>query len=143
MQKTRLMPADMQWNWSMSVPTSQGWKVAAPGGLLFTGAQFSADSRGHVLGRGDIETQTRNVFTNITRVLEAGGASWSDVVKMNTFYVFDGPDDQLTAHWEKMTRVRVEFYARPAHCGTGVRVAGLPGEGMLVSAAAIAVVPRR
>ena len=141
MNKTRLMPADMPWYWSMSVPTSQGWRVDAPGALLFTGAQFSVDADGNALGEGDIEVQTRNVFTNITRVLRDGGADWSNVVKMNTFYVFDGPEDEAKAFWEKMTRVRVQFYAQPAHCGTGVRVSGLPGKGLLIGAAAIAVVP--
>lgn len=141
MNKTRLMPTDMPWYWSMSVPTSQGWRVDAPGALLFTGAQFSVDADGNALGQGDIEVQTRNVFTNITRVLRDGGADWSNVVKMNTFYVFDGPEDEAKAFWEKMTRVRVQFYAQPAHCGTGVRVSGLPGKGLLIGAAAIAVVP--
>lgn len=141
MNKTRLMPTDMPWYWSMSVPTSQGWRVNAPGALLFTGAQFSVDADGNALGQGDIEVQTRNVFTNITRVLRDGGADWSNVVKMNTFYVFDGPEDEAKAFWEKMTRVRVQFYAQPAHCGTGVRVSGLPGKGLLIGAAAIAVVP--
>jgi 2-iminobutanoate/2-iminopropanoate deaminase len=141
MNKTRLMPQDMPWYWSMSVPTSQGWRVDSPGALLFTGSQFSLAEDGKVEGVGDIEVQTRNVFTNITRVLAEGGADWSNVVKMNTYYVFNGADEELKGYWEKMTRVRVEFYANPAHCGTGVRVAGLPGEGLLIAAAAIAVAP--
>jgi enamine deaminase RidA (YjgF/YER057c/UK114 family) len=141
MHKTRLMPEDMPWFWSMSVPTSQGWKVEGQHSLLFTGAQFPVDSRGQVVGVGDIETQTRAVFANITAVLGCAGATWADVVKMNTFYVFDGAADELTAYWEKMTKVRVQFYATPAHCGTGVRVRGLPGKDVLISAAAIAVVP--
>ncbi|MCW2741331.1 MAG: hypothetical protein JWR45_1753 [Blastococcus sp.] len=141
MNKTRLMPADMPWYWSMKVPTSQGWRVDSPGALIFTGAQFSVGAEGDVLGEGDIEVQTQNVFTNITRVLREGGADWSNVVKMNTYYVFDGPEEEAKAFWEKMTRVRVQFYATPAHCGTGVRVSGLPGKGLLIGAAAIAVAP--
>lgn len=141
MEKKRLMPADSQWHWSMSVPTSQGWRVDAPGSLVFTGAQFSIGASGETVGRGDIEVQTESVFTNLTRVLRDAGADWSNVVKMNTYYVFDGPEQEATEFWEKMTRVRVRFYANPAHCGTGVRVAGLPGDGLLISAAAIAVLP--
>jgi 2-iminobutanoate/2-iminopropanoate deaminase len=141
MEKQRLMPPDLQWHWSMSVPTSQGWRIDDPGSVIFTGAQFSIDANGKTLGRGDIEVQTQNVFTNLTRVLRDAGADWSNVVKMNTFYVFDGPEQEATGFWEKMTRVRVRFYANPAHCGTGVRVSGLPGDGLLISAAAIAVLP--
>jgi enamine deaminase RidA (YjgF/YER057c/UK114 family) len=133
----------MPWFWSMNVPTSQGWKVDGEHSLLFTGAQLPMDTDGKVAGVGDIETQTRLVFSNITSVLAGFGATWADVVKMNTFYVFNGADDELTAYWEKMTKVRVEFYATPAHCGTGVRVAGLPGRDVLVSAAATAVLPTR
>lgn len=142
MDKQRLMPADLPWHWSMPVPTSQGWRVDAPGSIVFTGAQFSVDAAGKTIGDGDIEVQTYNVFTSLTRVLAEARADWSDVVKMNTYYVFDGPEEAATEFWEKLTRVRVRFYANPAHCGTGVRVSGLPGHGLLIAGAAIAVLPR-
>ena len=135
--KQRLMPAG-HWQWSIPVPFSQGWRV---GNLVFVGGQISADEHGRTIGAGDIETQTRNVFSNIKRVLAEAGATMQDIVKFNTFYVFNGSDDELTAYWEKMTRVRMEFFEEPAACGTGVRVTGLAYPDLLIEVEAIAVIP--
>lgn len=135
MDKQRLMPAG-HWNWSMPVPFSQGWRV---GDLVFIGGQISADAHGRTIAAGDIEVQTRNVFNNIRRVLQEAGGDMSDIVKINTFYVFDGKGDELTAFWERMTRVRMEFFEEPGPCGTGVRVAGLAYPDLLIEVEAIAV----
>lgn len=135
MDKQRLMPAG-HWNWSMPVPFSQGWRV---GDLVFIGGQISADGHGRTIGAGNIEVQTRNVFNNIRRVLREAGGDMSDIVKINTFYVFDGEGDELTAFWERMTRVRMEFFEEPGPCGTGVRVAGLAYPDLLIEVEAIAV----
>jgi enamine deaminase RidA (YjgF/YER057c/UK114 family) len=135
--KQRLMPRG-HWNWSMPVPFSQGWRV---GSLVFVGGQISADEHGRTIGVGDIELQTRNVFENIRRVLREAGAEMRDIVKINTFYVFDGAGDELTRFWERMTRVRMEFFEEPGPCGTGVRVAGLAYPDLLIEVEAIAVLP--
>jgi 2-iminobutanoate/2-iminopropanoate deaminase len=135
--RQRLMP-EGHWQWSMPVPFSQGWRV---GNLVFVGGQISADEHGRTIGVGDIEAQTRNVFENIRRVLAEAGATMQDIVKFNTFYVFDGRPEELTAYWEKMTRVRMEFFEEPAACGTGVRVTGLAYPDLLIEVEAIAVIP--
>ena len=134
--RQRIMPADHQWYWSMPVKFSQGWKI---GDLLFIGGQISADGDGNTVGVGDIELQTRNVFENIGKVLRDAGAKWSDLVKLNTYYVFDGRDDELTDYWEKMTRVRMEYLADPGPVGTAVRVSGLAYPGLLIEVEGIAV----
>ena len=58
MTKIRVMPKN-HWDWSMSVPFSQGWKI---NDMIFVGGQVSADSQERTTGAGDIEVQTRNVF---------------------------------------------------------------------------------
>lgn len=135
--KTRIMPED-HWDWSVPVPFSQGWRV---GDLLFVGGQISADTQGRVIGEGDIEVQTRNVFEHITTVLREGGATWADVVKLNTYYVFEGEGAEIRAYWEKMTAVRMEYLVEPGPAATAVRVMGLAYPGLLIEAEAIAVVP--
>lgn len=135
--KQRIMPEDHQWDWSMPVPFSQGWRA---GNLVFVGGQISADRQGNAVGVGDIEVQTRNVFENIGKVLRDAGAQWSDLVKFNTYYVFDGPDEELTAFWEKMTKVRLEFLKEPGPVGTAVRVAGLAYPDLLIEVEGIAVI---
>jgi len=41
-----------------------------------------------VVGPGDPEAQTRQVFANLSRALEAAGVSFTDVIKLN-YYVTD------------------------------------------------------
>ncbi len=130
MQKTRIMP-EGHWDWSMPVPFSQGWRV---GDIVFTGGQVA-----YPFGEGDIEVQTRSTFENVGRVLEEAGASWKDVVKLNTYYVFDGPDEELIPFWERLTRVRMEFLANPGPAGTAIRVVGLAYPNQLIEVEAIAV----
>lgn len=136
-ERERIMP-EGHWDWSMPTPLSQGWKA---GDFLFTGGQISADEKGRVIGEGDIEVQTRNVFEGITTVLREGGCTWEDVIKLNTYYVFDAADEELTPYWEKMTKVRLEFLADPGPAATAVRVAGLIYPGLLIEAEAIALLP--
>jgi enamine deaminase RidA (YjgF/YER057c/UK114 family) len=134
--RRRLMPAG-HWDWHVPTPFSQGWRV---GSMVFVGGQLSLDENGEVLGAGDIEVQTRNAFANVTRVLADAGATWDDVVKINTYYVFDGDGADAQAFWTKMTRVRMEFLPDPGPCGTGVRVEGLMYDGLLIEVEAIAIV---
>ena len=57
------------------------------GNILFTGGVFGVDPAGGSMP-DDLEVQTRLVFFNLRRILEAGGASFDDVVKIE-FYVKD------------------------------------------------------
>jgi 2-iminobutanoate/2-iminopropanoate deaminase len=137
--RRRLMPGG-HWDWHVPTPFSQGWRV---GSLVFVGGQLALDENGEVLAPGNIETQTRIVFTNVTRVLEDAGATWNDVVKLNTFYVFEGDGPDAQDFWTKMTNVRMEFLPDPGPCGTGVRVDGLMYDGLLIEVEAVAVVDDR
>jgi enamine deaminase RidA (YjgF/YER057c/UK114 family) len=134
-RRSRIMPRH-HWDWPVPVPLSQGWRV---GNLVFVGGQVSQDERGNVIGPGDIEVQTRTTFQNIGRVLRDAGAEWKDVVKLNTYYDFAGQGGDLLRHWEKMTKVRLEFLPDPGPVGTAVRT-GLAVSGLMIEADAIAVV---
>ena len=135
-EKTRLMPKD-HWDWSIPTPFSQGWKA---GNLVFVGGQISADSRGRTISPGDIAAQTRNTFENIRLVLKEAGADMTDVVKLNTYYQFDGEGPEITDFWEQMTKVRLEYLPDPGPSGTAVRVNGFAYEGLLIEVEAIAAV---
>ncbi|MBB4651487.1 enamine deaminase RidA (YjgF/YER057c/UK114 family) [Aminobacter niigataensis] len=134
--RQRLSPAN-HWDWHIPTPFSQGWRI---GPMVFVGGQLSADKHGNVVGEGDIELQTQNVFDNITRVLASAGATWKDVVKLNTYYVFDGQGEEIQEFWEKMTRVRLRYISDPGPAATAVRVAGLMYEGFLIEAEVVAVI---
>lgn len=136
MEKVRIMP-DNHWNWSMPVPFSQGWKV---GNLIFVGGQISADENSNTIGVGDIEVQTRNCFENIRKVLNEVGADMKDIVKLNTYYVFEGDESEATDFWEKMTKVRMEYIKEPGPVGTAIRISGFAFKDLLIEVEAIAVV---
>jgi enamine deaminase RidA (YjgF/YER057c/UK114 family) len=134
--RIRLMPKN-HWDWSIPTPFSQGWKV---GNLVFVGGQVSADDRGRTISPEDIASQTRNVFENIRRVLREAGADMTDVVKLNTYYQFDGEGPEITDFWEQMTKVRLEYLPDPGPAGTAVRVSGFAHPDRLIEVEAIAVI---
>jgi len=133
----RIQP-EGHWDWSIPTPWTQGWRV---GNMVFVGGQLSADENGNVVGEGDIELQTRNVFDNITTILEGAGATWNDVVRVNTYYCFEGKGEEVREYWEKMTRVRLEYLPDPGPVGTAVRVNGLMYDGFLIEVDCIAILP--
>ena len=65
-------------------PYSQGVKVTS-GTLVFTSGVISRDQDGQVVGRGDIREQTRQCLRNIAGIIEGGGGSLNDLVKMTVF----------------------------------------------------------
>ena len=54
--------------------------------LLFVAGQIATDSNGELVGEGDAESQTRQVFVNIKTVLKNAGATFNDVVEF-TYYI--------------------------------------------------------
>ena len=105
------------------------------GGLIFVSGQVALDADGNVVGVGDMAEQTRQVFRNLTAVLEAVGASLADVVKLN-YFVCD-----LTAV-PVIRSVRNEFLDPvdpPA--STLVGVTGLVVPELLIEVEAVALAP--
>jgi 2-iminobutanoate/2-iminopropanoate deaminase len=142
MKKTRIMPTG-HWDWSMPVKFSQGWAIDGAVRWIIVGGQISADEHGRTIGVGDIALQTRNVFESIKKVLAEAGGTMADVVKLNTYYVFDGRGDEIRDFWERMTKVRMEYVADLGPAATAIRVAGLAYPDLLIEVEAIAVVPAR
>jgi 2-iminobutanoate/2-iminopropanoate deaminase len=128
--------ADHPWDWSIPVPFQQGWRV---GNLLFIGGQVTNMKDGEFLGAGDIAYQTRHTFEAIKKVIEDAGGKMADLVKLNTFYVYNGPDEGALKFWQDMTRVRMEYISDPGPAATAVRVAGLADPRLLIEVEGIAV----
>jgi enamine deaminase RidA (YjgF/YER057c/UK114 family) len=119
-RKERLMPAG-HWSWDRKLPFSQGWKV---GDLIFVGGQRSLDAEGRLVGQGDIEVQTAEVFRNLETVLQAGGGDRNSLMRQNTFFRFFGQGREVTEYWEKMTNVRRRYMSVPSAAGAGLRITG-------------------
>lgn len=113
-------------------PYSLGVKVRG-GNLLFTSGQAPWDSQGNVVGKGDIVAQTDQTLKNLQAVLEAGGATFDDVVKL-TIYVtsFEG--------YQKITEIRKKYFKDKFPASTMVEVNRLVDKDMLIEIEAIAVV---
>jgi 2-iminobutanoate/2-iminopropanoate deaminase len=71
---------------TLAPPFGYSHAVDAPAGrIIYVSGQVPLDADGQLVGEGDLEAQTRQVFANLSNALEAAGAAWSDVVKLNYF----------------------------------------------------------
>ncbi len=71
------------------VGPTNGWSqvvsVEGPKKILYLSGQVSVNAQGELIGPGDLEAQTRQTYSNILAVLKSEGASFAEVVKMNTY----------------------------------------------------------
>jgi enamine deaminase RidA (YjgF/YER057c/UK114 family) len=110
---------------------SQG--ILAEGGrLLFIAGQTASDKDGNVVGEGDIEAQTHQVFKNLSGVLEEAGGTLDNLV-MTTTYITD------RKYREGYNRVRGEYYKKSRPTSTLVIVKGLARKEYLIEIAGVAV----
>jgi 2-iminobutanoate/2-iminopropanoate deaminase len=76
--------------------------IDGPAKILYLSGQVSKNQKGEVVGSGDFEAQTRQVYQNLAALLKASNASFKDVVKQNVYTT--RPEEIQT--WK---RVRDEF----------------------------------
>jgi 2-iminobutanoate/2-iminopropanoate deaminase len=71
----------------VTVPKGYTQVVTAdgPARILYISGQVSINEKGDKVGKGDLEAQTRQVYTNLAAILQSQGASFKDVVKLNTY----------------------------------------------------------
>ncbi len=104
------------------------------GDLLFISGCGPVDAEGNLIGGDDVAEQCRQVFRNMQEILNAGGATFADILKV-VVYVTD-IDDRT-----KINPVRQEFFgeARPSSAIIGINQLAIPG--MKVEVEAIAGIP--
>jgi reactive intermediate/imine deaminase len=71
------------------------------------------------MAEGDMETQIRRVFDNLTAVAEAAGGSLADIAKLNIFLT------DLT-HFPLVNQVMAEYFDEPYPARAAIGVASLP-----------------
>ena len=124
---------------SDTLPPSPGYSqaVEVPKGsrIIYVAGQVAMDRSGKLVGEGDFKSQAKQTFENLKAALKASGASFDNVVKLNSYFV---DMTQLPAFRE----VR-DTYINTANppASTAVKVAGLFREGFLMEVEAVAVVP--
>lgn len=101
--------------------------------LVVISGQVPLDEDGRLAGAGDVAAQARRVFENLTLALDAAGASWEDVVKLN-FFVRD------VGGMPAVRMIRDEYVdtARPP-ASTLVEVSRLFRDDVLIEVDAVAV----
>jgi 2-iminobutanoate/2-iminopropanoate deaminase len=127
MARTAIQPVDMA---DPRPRYTHGWRIA---NTVYVAGQLALDKGGKLVGPNDIGAQTRQIFGNMRRVLEAGGASLRDVVKI-TVFVTD------IRYREGYGEVRQEFFRADPPASTLVQVAALAIPGALIEIEAVAVI---
>jgi 2-iminobutanoate/2-iminopropanoate deaminase len=99
---------------------------------VFAAGQIGLDPATMEVVEGGVEAETRQVLTNISRVLAAGNSGLKYVVKTTVFL-------RDMADFEKMNAVYAEFFPENPPARSTVAVAALP-KGVAVEVEAVALV---
>jgi reactive intermediate/imine deaminase len=122
-----------------ALPPSPGYSQAVevrPGRIIYVAGQVSMDRSGKLVGEGDMRAQAQQTFENLKAALEASGAKFENVVKLN-YYVLD------VAQLPAVREVRDKFVnAANPPASTAVEVKRLFREGFLIEVEAVAALPQ-
>ena len=102
--------------------------------LLFVSGCIAVDRDGNLVGGDDVVAQTRQVFANLEAVLDAAGATFSDVAKVTVFLVD-------IADRARINPVREEFFGQARPASTLVEVGSLVLPGAKVEIELVARIP--
>jgi 2-iminobutanoate/2-iminopropanoate deaminase len=111
-------------------------EVTGPGKTIYISGQIALDKDGMVVGAGNMKAQAEQVFKNLQAALDAAGAKFSDVVKMNT-YITDM--EQAPA----VREVRARYFGDTVPASTLVQVVHLARPEFMLEIEVIAAVPAR
>jgi reactive intermediate/imine deaminase len=115
-------------------PISHYTDAVRIGQLLFVSGCVPVDAEGRLVGGDNVVEQARQTFANIGAVLDAGGSSFADVVKVTVFLT--DIDDR-----PKINPVRQEVFGDSRPASTLVEVSRLAIPGAKIEVEAVAVVP--
>ena len=104
------------------------------GDFLFVSGNVGVDSSGNLVGPGDCEAQSRQVMANIRTIVEAGGGSMQDVVKITCFLTD-------VNNYPGYGKVRSETWPTSPPASSTVIVAGLVRPEYLVEVEAVVRMP--
>lgn len=102
------------------------------GNTLYVSGQVALDIEGKLVGRGDIEAQARQVFTNLKNILEEAGGSLANAVKLTVLLTHHGSLDAYRT-------VRAEFFPGSPPAITLHVISSLADKDYLIEVEAIAV----
>jgi 2-iminobutanoate/2-iminopropanoate deaminase len=103
--------------------------------FAFIAGQVPLDEKGALVGKGDIEVQTRQVLSNLRKAVEAAGGTVADICKITIFVV--GLDK---AAYGVIAQARRGFFAGEFPASTMVEVKSLASPDWLIEIEAYAVI---
>jgi enamine deaminase RidA (YjgF/YER057c/UK114 family) len=117
--------------------------VRRSGDLLFISGIIVARRTGEGTDVESFKNEVRRTFRRIQHELAVAGASFDDVVMINSFHVWSGPDfaGSRDEQFEAFNQVKEEFMHGPHPAWTAVGSTGLLGTGGIVEVQMIAHVP--
>ncbi|HET7466457.1 MAG TPA: RidA family protein [Candidatus Dormibacteraeota bacterium] len=115
-------------------PISHFSDAVLAGRTLYVSGLVSTDEHGNVVGEGDVVEQTRQIFRNLKRILDAAGASPADVAKV-TIFMRDAAQRPL------INPVRQEFFGPHRPASTLVEISRLVRDEFLLEIEAVAELP--
>ena len=134
------MPKVMQPVNPPSLPTpagyAHGWEVQG-GKTVYIAGQVAIDKAGHVVGKGDLVGQFRQVCENLKAVVVARAGQMKDIIKL-TIYVLS--KTEYKALGREIGAVYREYFGRHYPAMTLVEVRGLYNDDCLIEIEGVAVV---
>jgi reactive intermediate/imine deaminase len=118
----------------LAEPISHYTDAVRAGGFLHVSGIVAVDAEGRLVGGDDVIAQTRQVFRNMSAILEAGGCAFEDVVKVTIFLT--DIDDR-----PQINPLRQEHFGAARPASTLVEVPRLAVEGAKVEIECVALVP--
>jgi 2-iminobutanoate/2-iminopropanoate deaminase len=118
----------------LAEPVSHYTDAVRAGGFLHVSGIVGVDGEGRLVGGDDVIAQTRSVFENMRKVLEAGGCGFEDVVKV-TIFLTDIDERPL------INPLRQQMFGAKRPASTLVEVPRLAVEGAKVEIECVALVP--
>lgn len=115
----------------LNEPLSHYTDATRFGDLLFVSGCAPLDVDGNLIGGDDVAAQARATLENVGAILEAGGATFADVLKV-IVYLTDVNDHAA------INPIRQEFFGDSRPCSTLIGVKELIVPGMKVEIEAIA-----
>jgi 2-iminobutanoate/2-iminopropanoate deaminase len=109
--------------------------TVVPGKLVFVSGILSRNSKGEIVGKGDMAAQIRQVFENIKTALAAAGATMTDIVKRQTFTT------DIDAYFDNI-EARMEHGGDNLSTSTTVEVRRLSHPDFLIEVEVMAVIPQ-
>jgi len=115
----------------VAIPRGPYSPAVRAGDFIYVSGQIPVDPDTNKPVLGDIRQETRQVLSNITRILEGCGSTRADVVKTQV-YLADVKD------FAAMNEVYQEFFGEAKPARTTIGVAALPLQGAKIEIDAIA-----